>query len=292
VTRRVTLRIAAGLTLACLLLAGALVPVSGYIEQSLTEVRLSAPNVVKCGRAATITAQVRATDSGKPIGRQVVRWSLEESKSGDRLTDARTLTDAEGTTSVKLRFGSKGGSRVVRASVAGNTPQITVRCRRNLPATAPAPLVDPDQAAPAVMLPPTDPGSGGTPAATSLRIERLGIDLPVVEGDGDHVTDGAANHYAGTAWPGEGSNTYLYGHARQGQFLELWKARRGDRIEVDISDGSVAVYEVSEIDPLVPWDAFELLAPTDDEILTLQTCLDYAETAPRFVVIATLVGVR
>jgi LPXTG-site transpeptidase (sortase) family protein len=289
--RRATARLTAGLALALLLVAGVLVPASSYIQQQFIEVQLSAPSVVKCGRAATITAQVRATDSGKPIAFQVVRWSLLESKSGDRLTESRTRTNAKGNTSVKLRFGSKGGSRVVRAAAAGSTPQITVSCRQNLPATAPAPLVDQATSAPAVQLPPVDPAPGGAPAA-ALRVERLGIDLPIVEADGERVTDGAANHYAGTAWPGEGSNTFLYGHAREGQFLELWKARLGDRIEVAMSDGSVAVYEVSEIDPLVPADAFEMLAPTDEEILTLQTCLDYAETAPRFVVIAELVGER
>ncbi len=59
-----------------------------------------------------------------------------------------------------------------------------------------------------------------------------------------------------------------------------------DLVEVDLADGAVAEYRVREIRPIVEWDAVELLAATSEEILTLQTCLTYAATAPRFVVIA------
>ena len=128
-------------------------------------------------------------------------------------------------------------------------------------------------------------GVGALPA-TRIRLDRLGIDLPLVEGDGITVPEGAAAHYPGTSWPGEGSNTYLYAHARENHFLELWSVRTGDLVEVDMADGAVAEYRVSRILPLVEWDALEMLAPTSEEILTLQTCLTYDETAPRFVVIA------
>jgi LPXTG-site transpeptidase (sortase) family protein len=122
--------------------------------------------------------------------------------------------------------------------------------------------------------------------ATALRLDRLGIDLDLVEGDGVTVPEGAAAHYPGTAWPGEASNTYLYAHAREGHFLELWQVRSGDLVEMDMADGSVASYRVTEIHPVVEWDALEYLAPSSSERLTLQTCLTYDDTAPRFIVIA------
>ena len=53
-----------------------------------------------------------------------------------------------------------------------------------------------------------------------------------------------------------------------------------------MADGGTASYRVARIEPVVEWDAIEYLAPTDQEILTLQTCLTYADTAPRYVVIA------
>jgi sortase A len=125
---------------------------------------------------------------------------------------------------------------------------------------------------------------------TGVRLDRLGIGAPIVEGDGVTVPESAAAHYPGTAWPGDGSNTYLYGHARAGHFLELWQVRTGDLIELDLAGGGVASYRVRHIRPVVPWDALEYLHPTSTEQLTLQTCLTYDDTAPRFLVIAERVS--
>jgi sortase A len=122
--------------------------------------------------------------------------------------------------------------------------------------------------------------------ATAIRLARLGIDLPLVEGDGLVGPEDAAAHYPGTAWPGQGSNTFIYAHAREGAFLDLWKVRTGDLVEVTMADGEVIEHRVSEIRPMVAFDDLDLLAATDKEILTLQTCLTYDDTAPRFVVIA------
>jgi LPXTG-site transpeptidase (sortase) family protein len=122
--------------------------------------------------------------------------------------------------------------------------------------------------------------------ATEIRLDRLGIDLPIVEGDGLVAPDDSAAHYPGTAWPDQGSNTFVYAHARKGRFLELWRVRTGDLVDVTMADGRVIEHRVSEIRPMVAWDDLDLLAPTDEETLTLQTCLSYDDTAPRFVVIA------
>jgi LPXTG-site transpeptidase (sortase) family protein len=132
--------------------------------------------------------------------------------------------------------------------------------------------------------------SGGTAGegvrALRIRIARLDIDLPIVEGDGVDAPIGKAAHYPGSAWPGAGSNTYLYGHAQEGMFINLWDAQTGDAIELDLADGRTVEYVVDEIRPEVPWDAVEFLQATDGEQLTLQTSTSYQPTAPRFIVIA------
>ncbi len=122
--------------------------------------------------------------------------------------------------------------------------------------------------------------------ATRIVIARLGIDLPIVEGDGVDAPLYKVAHYPGTAWPGGGSNIYLYGHARGGMFLSLWNAKVGDQVVLDLANGSQRTYVVSTIMPKVAWDDMQLLAPTPHEQLTLQTCTSYEQTAPRFVVIA------
>lgn len=271
----------------------------GYIQQRQTQVLLSGPNVVRCDRGATISARVVSTEDGKPIANQIVRWSLAAPLSGgDGLSAASTISNGRGRTSVGVSFGPVAGPRTIRASIAGGAPTVTVRCAGGLPRTSPLPptstdpTTDPDAAAGAAIdLPATHLRTAAGPwPASAIRIERLGIDLPLVEGDGIDVADGVAAHYPGSAWPGQGGNTFVYSHARAGQFLELWQVRAGDRIDVDLADGSVATYAVTEIHPVVPWDALEYLEPADREILTLQTCLEYEDTTPRFIVIADRVN--
>ena len=122
--------------------------------------------------------------------------------------------------------------------------------------------------------------------AKRIRIERLDIDLRIIEGDGIDAPIGKAAHYPGSAWPGSGSNIYIYGHAREGMFIDLWKARAGDVVELDLVDGTTRAYVVDEVLPKVPWDATKYLRPTSTERLTLQTSTSYHPTSPRFIVVA------
>jgi LPXTG-site transpeptidase (sortase) family protein len=284
-----------GILVGLLALAGAVATI-GYVGQAQVQIKLSGPSgAVKCNRSATISAKVVSAKTGRPVPNQNVTWSLSQSQSsGDRLSASRTTTNRKGVTGVTLSFGPVAGARTVTATVTVSSPSVTVRCAGGLPRTAtlpPAGFEEP--ASSALLAPPTIPevaAEGGRLPAVGLRMDRLGIDLPIVEGDGVTVPEGAAAHYPGTAWPGEGSNTYVYAHAREGHFLELWQVRTGDLVEMDMADGSVAEYRVSQVLPLVEWDALERLAPTPEEILTLQTCLSYEETAPRFVVIAQRVA--
>lgn len=122
--------------------------------------------------------------------------------------------------------------------------------------------------------------------ADRITITRLGIDLPIVEGDGIDAPLGKAAHFPGTGWPGSGSNIYLYGHARAGSFIDLWKAQVGDEVVLHLVDGSQRIYNVSKVIPKVAWNDMSVVAPTPAEQLSLQTCTSYQESAPRFLVIA------
>ena len=139
---------------------------------------------------------------------------------------------------------------------------------------------------PASQAPPTASSSPHPIVANRIVISRLGIDMKIVEGDGVDAPIGKVAHYPGTAWPGGGSNIYLYAHAQDGMFITLWNAYIGDQIVLTLVDGSQRRYVVSEIRPKVVWNDMSVLAPTPTEQLTLQTCTSYQDTAPRFVVIA------
>jgi LPXTG-site transpeptidase (sortase) family protein len=156
-------------------------------------------------------------------------------------------------------------------------------------------------ASPTASLPPASPsGATRTPSppatnaagipATRIQIARLGIDLPIVQGDGIDAPLGKVAHYPTSAWPGAGSNIYLYAHARDGVFLALWQARAGDRIQLDLADGTSRFYRVTRVLPNVPFNAMQYVEPTPTEQLTLQTCTAYEADAPRFLVIAVPAG--
>jgi LPXTG-site transpeptidase (sortase) family protein len=134
----------------------------------------------------------------------------------------------------------------------------------------------------------SSPSAGSEPGivATRIKIDRLGIDLAIIEGDGIDAPIGKAAHYPGTAWPDGGSNIYIYGHARVGMFRTLWQARTGDTIELVLVDGTSRTYVVTQVLPEVSWDALQHLEPTPAEQLTLQTSTGVDPTDPRFIVIA------
>lgn len=160
------------------------------------------------------------------------------------------------------------------------------------PAAGPVALSSP-VALPGVTSPP-EPGATASPVppgaatrgevATRIVVPRLGIDLPIYEGDGVTADLGKAAHYPTTAWPESGTLIYLYSHAVDENFVALWDAEVGDVIDLELEDGSTVTYEVSRILPEVAWNDLSVLEPTGSELLRLQTCNSYEETAPRFLV--------
>ena len=151
----------------------------------------------------------------------------------------------------------------------------------------------------------TEPISTPSPSASATRdprspiplgyrvtIQRLGIDLPIAEGDITRDIDlqktpeGFAFHLPGTSIPGLGSNTYLYAHARTGMFLSLWNVQPGDQVVISTPDLRALRYVISEVHPRVPPDDVSWVQPTNGERLTLQTSTGPNSTDPRFVAIA------
>lgn len=141
---------------------------------------------------------------------------------------------------------------------------------------------------------PADTRDPRTPIPLGYRIQipRLGIDLPIAEGDiardidQQKTPESFAFHLPGTAIPGEGSNTYLYAHARTGMFLTLWNAKPGDEVFISTPDLRVLKYVIVETHPRVAPDDVSWVQPTPGERLTLQTSTGPNPTDPRYVAIA------
>ena len=115
-------------------------------------------------------------------------------------------------------------------------------------------------------------------------VSRVNINLPIRKGViGGTVRDGIAYHYPGTSWPGGGSNTYLYAHARAGSFLNLKKMREGDIVRLHLVTGGWVRYKVIKV-KRVRWNDGRWTLLTASEKLTLQTCTGNTKTADRLVV--------
>jgi LPXTG-site transpeptidase (sortase) family protein len=173
------------------------------------------------------------------------------------------------------------GSSLRTAPAFSDLPLVTVA-----PTATRAPTAIPSETGAASASPSPTPAAVRGIRADRIRIARLGINLAIVEGDGVDAPIGKAAHYPGSAWPGDGSNIYIYGHARTGMLITLWQARVGDPIKLDLTDGTSRTYVVTKVLPKVPYDAVKYLEPTPTEQLTVQTSTSYYPTAPRFVVIA------
>ena len=130
------------------------------------------------------------------------------------------------------------------------------------------------------------------PEGYRIRVPRLGIDLPIAEGDlyrdtvQQQTPENFAFHFPGTAIPGTVGNSYLYAHARRGMFLSLWNAALGDEVTITTPAGVELKFKVTEIPGKVPPEDVSWLKPSSDERLTLQTSTGPNPQDPRFVVIA------
>lgn len=149
-----------------------------------------------------------------------------------------------------------------------------------------------ESAAPAAAAASPSPIPRPIPDGYRVLLPRLRIDLPVREGDvlqdvvNEQTPENAAFHFPGTSLPGDGSNTYVYAHARTGMFLSLWNVRVGDEVIVLAPDGAQLRYLVSEVHPRVPPTDTNWLGPTPSERLTLQTSTGPSSNDPRFIVVA------
>jgi LPXTG-site transpeptidase (sortase) family protein len=154
------------------------------------------------------------------------------------------------------------------------------------------PSPSPSQTGSAVASAPAATPTPAIPDGYRIKIARLAIDLPIIEGDVERdavrqeTPENVALHLPGTAIPGDGSNTYIYAHARRGMFLNLWSAREGDEVVIVTPSGRELRYVVSEVHPRVDPSDISWIARTAGERLTLQTSTGPNPADPRFVVIA------
>jgi len=121
-----------------------------------------------------------------------------------------------------------------------------------------------------------------------LRIPKLHLEVPVLEGTNQFTLNRGVGRIAGTSFPGQAGNIGIAGH-RDGFFRSLKEINKGDVIELVTISGT-DVYLVDQIRITNPADVSVLRARTKPS-LTLVTCYPFYFVGPapnRYVVEASL----
>lgn len=126
--------------------------------------------------------------------------------------------------------------------------------------------------------------------ATRIQIGAIGVDAPIVQGDGWEQLKKGVGQHIGTANPGAKGNLVLSAHNDVfGEiFRDLDKLQGGDEIVVSTSQQSY-VYVVKQTLIVEP-TRIEVLNPSQDPIVTLISCYPYMVNNQRIVVTAELQG--
>jgi sortase A len=126
------------------------------------------------------------------------------------------------------------------------------------------------------------------PPLAVLKVPKLHIVAPVLDGTGDFVLNAGVGRIPGTARPGERGNIGIAGH-RDGFFRGLKDIAKGDTIELETTRAT-QVYVVDRIFLTQPEDV-SVLRPGSAPLITLVTCYPfyYVGSAPqRYIVQASL----
>jgi sortase A len=126
-----------------------------------------------------------------------------------------------------------------------------------------------------------------TPLAI-VRINRIGVEAPVLDSTDDLTLNRGVGHIAGTALFGENGNVGIAGH-RDSFFRGLKDIKVGDHIEVEETD-RIETYVVDNLEIVTPKN-ISVLRSTNKPTLTLVTCYPFyyiGEAPQRFIVHAAL----
>jgi sortase A len=135
---------------------------------------------------------------------------------------------------------------------------------------------------------------------TRIKIDKIGLDVVVVEGTTPSALRAGAGHYVGTPLPGEAGNVAIAGHRTTygPPFNRLDEVTPGSIIELDTPDTAFFYQSVTSFDgqpnphPVLPTDTAVIAPPKDPTVheLTLTTCNPKGSARQRLILRAVLVS--
>lgn len=121
-----------------------------------------------------------------------------------------------------------------------------------------------------------------------LKIERIGIELPIYHGTSDEVLNRGVGHLEGSSLPVGGENTHCIMSAHRGLpssklFTDLDRVEIGDTFQIVVLD-QVLTYQVDFIKVIEPNDVSNLQIIEGGDYCTLFTCTPYGINTHRLLV--------
>lgn len=121
-----------------------------------------------------------------------------------------------------------------------------------------------------------------------LKIERIGVELPIYHGTSEKVLNKGVGHLEGSSLPVGGQNTHSVMSAHRGLpsaklFTDLDRLEKGDTFQITILD-QVLTYQVDYITVIEPNDVSNLQIIEGGDYCTLFTCTPYGINTHRLLV--------
>ena len=121
-----------------------------------------------------------------------------------------------------------------------------------------------------------------------LKIERIGLELPIYHGTSDDVLNKGVGHLQGSSLPVGGENTHCVMSAHRGLpssrlFTDLDRMETGDTFQIIVLD-QVLTYQVDFIKIIEPADVNDLRIIDGGDYCTLFTCTPYGINTHRLLV--------
>ena len=121
-----------------------------------------------------------------------------------------------------------------------------------------------------------------------LKIDRIGVELPIYHGTSDDVLNRGVGHLEGSSLPVGGENTHSVMSAHRGLpssklFTDLDRVEKGDTFQIVILN-QVLTYQVDFIKVIEPNDVSNLQIIEGGDYCTLFTCTPYGINTHRLLV--------
>ena len=121
-----------------------------------------------------------------------------------------------------------------------------------------------------------------------LKIDRIGVELPIYHGTSDDVLNRGVGHLEGSSLPVGGENTHSVMSAHRGLpssklFTDLDRMEIGDTFQIIILD-QILTYQVDFIKVIEPTDVSDLQIIEGGDYCTLFTCTPYGINTHRLLV--------